>query len=122
MNWNKYPNFSKKEFDCSHTGANGMQEVFLEKLQALRTEYGKPMNITSGYRHPTHPIEARKGTAGMHSQGLACDIGCWSDEAYKIVELAYKHGFRGIGVSQSPKGARFVHLDLRESSPILYSY
>lgn len=52
MDWSKYPNFSKREFDCKETGENEVQARFMDKLQALRTEYGKPMVITSGYRSP----------------------------------------------------------------------
>ena len=122
MNWQAYPNFSKSEFDCKETGENNMRPEFLDKLQALRTVYGKPITISSGFRSAKHSIEARKSRPGYHSKGLACDIACSSDEAFKIVQLAYKHDFKGIGVSQNSKGARFVHLDSRDSIPVLYSY
>jgi len=121
-NWTQYANFEKHEFDCKHTGNNRMQPEFLKKLQALRTEYGRPMRVTSGYRDPEHPIESRKSEPGQHSKGVACDIACWSDEAFKIVDLAFKHGFTGIGISQNSRGARFVHLDIRDSVPVIYSY
>lgn len=122
IEWTKYPNFGKREFDCSQTGRNEMKPEFLDKLQALRTEYGKPMRITSGYRHPSHAIEAAKENPGTHSAGIACDVACWSDDAYEIVRLAIKHGFTGIGISQNSRGARFVHLDMRDSVPVIYSY
>lgn len=60
MDWSKYPNFSKREFDCKETGENRMTVEFMDKLQELRTRYGKPMRITSGYRSPQHSIEAAK--------------------------------------------------------------
>ena len=49
-NFDLYPNFSKAEFDCKHTGKNEMKHSFMSKLQALRTAYGKPMIISSGLR------------------------------------------------------------------------
>ena len=122
LNWDAYPNFSKAEFDCKETGDNAMQPHFLERLQALRTEYGKPMRITSGYRSPKHSIEVRKVKPGYHAKGIACDVGCHSDDAFDIVKLALKHGFTGIGVSQNKRGARFIHLDLRTETPIIFSY
>jgi zinc D-Ala-D-Ala carboxypeptidase len=120
--WSLYPNFSKAEFDCKHTGRNAMQRRFMYALQELRTEYGRPMQVTSGYRDPTHPVEAKKTKPGYHTQGLAVDIGCHSHEAYKIIELAFQHGFTGIGVSQKGGLARFVHLDMRDDTPRIYSY
>lgn len=122
MDWSKYPNFTEDEFRCKHTGRIDMTPEFMDALQALRTEYGKPIPVNSGYRDPTHPEEAKKSTPGQHSHGLAVDISCWSDEAYEIVGLAYKHGFTGIGVSQKQGKGRFVHLDRREGTPVLYSY
>lgn len=123
IDWGDYhPFFTKGEFDCKHTGENKMVKEFMDKLMFIRKLYGKPMVITSGYRHHTHPEESRKENPGYHSMGIACDIACWSDEAYYIVKLAFEAGFTGIGVSQSTRsGKRFIHLDLR-SLPRIYSY
>ena len=109
MNWSDYPNFAKSEFDCKHTGLNEMKPEFMAKLQALRAEYGKPMTITSGYRHPTHPIEARKGRSdGEHTRGMCCDIACSTGvDRYDIVKLALKYGFHRIGIAKN-----FIHLGL----------
>ena len=116
MNWSDYPNFNEAEFRCSHTGKCDMQASFMEKLQQLRTEYGKPMVITSGYRDITHPIEAAKATPGIHTMGLAADVGCNGAAAYHILQIAFKIGFTGIGVSQSGRN-RFLHLDTYTKPP-----
>ena len=124
INWGKYPNFSAKEFICSHCGGDGIQEALLGKLQAMRTEYGKAIKITSGYRCPQHPIEAKKSSPGAHALGLAADIAAEGEEAYKILNLAFKHGFTGIGVQQKGTG-RFVHVDVRSGqlpTPAVWSY
>lgn len=120
--WSKYPNFTKAEFDCKHTGRNDMQPAFMDALQALRTEYGHSMAITSGYRDPSHPEEARKAQPGEHSQGLASDIACGADQAYKLVALALKHGFTGIGISQRSGIPRYIHIDKRPGTPVIYCY
>lgn len=120
--WSKYHSFTPKEFNCRHTGKNDMQPAFMDKLQALRDEYGKPMVVTSGYRDPSHPEEAKKPQPGMHSHGLAADIACEGGQAFLIAKLAFKHGFTGIGVSQKAGGARFIHIDMRPGIPVIYSY
>ena len=86
------------------------------KLQALRTAYGKPMRITSGYRCPQHPIEAKKAAPGSHASGCAVDIGVDGQDAYRLLKLAFVAGFNGIGVNQKGAG-RFIHLDTLESAP-----
>lgn len=124
IDWGKYPNFKPAEFRCSHCGADGIKEGVLEKLQALRTEYGKPMRITSGYRCPKHPNEVTKTTPGAHALGLAADIGVDGAEAHRILGLAFKHGFTGIGVQQKGSG-RFIHVDIRNGElpgPTVWSY
>jgi zinc D-Ala-D-Ala carboxypeptidase len=109
MNWNNYPNFDKTEFDCKHTGLNEMKPEFMEVLQRIRTEYNKPMKITSGYRHPTHPVEARKlHSKGEHTQGMCADILCTENRRrMELVKLALKHGITRIGIAET-----FLHLGL----------
>jgi zinc D-Ala-D-Ala carboxypeptidase len=107
--WDLYPNFSKSELDCKHTGENEMQHEFMVKLQELRTLYGKPMKINSGYRHPTHPIEFRKGHSnGEHTQGMCADIAVTSSsDRYQLIKLAFELGFPRIGFHKG-----FLHLGL----------
>lgn len=123
MDWSKYQNFSAKEFDCSHCGKNEMQPDFLQKLQTLRSVYGKPLRITSGYRCPAHPIEAKKAKPGAHASGCACDIGIDGPDAHRLLKLAFAAGFTGIGVQQKGSG-RFIHLDTLEGGlrPTVWSY
>lgn len=97
-----------------------MKPEFMARLQALRSTYGKPMMITSGYRCTQHPVERDKIHPGMHTTGLAADVGVSGAEALSVLRLALEAGFRGIGVQQKGNG-RFLHLDLRES-PAIWSY
>ncbi len=124
--WGKYPNFSKREFDCKSTGENQMQASFMERLQRLRLAYGKPMVISSGYRSPKHPIEAKKAHPGTHASGHACDVAVQGADAVRLLQLAIELGFTGIGVQQKGSG-RFIHLDdhphtARVPRPALWSY
>jgi uncharacterized protein YcbK (DUF882 family) len=124
MNWDRYkPYFTEAEFRCKHTGKCEMSEEFMDRLLALRLAYGRPMTITSGYRDKTHPTEMGKTTTGTHTQGRACDVAVRGADALRIVELAIRFGFTGIGVKQKGR-SRFIHLDDTVSSirPTIWSY
>lgn len=116
MDWTKYPNFTEEEFKCKHCGKAEMNAAFMGKLQQLRNAYGKPMAITSGYRCPDHPIEAKKQTPGAHASGQACDVGVQGTDAYHLLKLAFALDFTGIGVQQKGSG-RFIHLDTLRNPP-----
>lgn len=118
--------FTADELRCQHTSEEGITPKFLEKLNAIRHECDFPFTITSGYRAPEHPIEARKATPGAHASGRAVDIGVRGDRALKVIEVALKHGMTGIGVNQKG-GSRFIHLDDLDASgkfprPTIWSY
>jgi hypothetical protein len=105
--WGEYPNFTKAEFDCKHSGQNEMKHEFMEALQKVRVEVG-PMRVTSGFRHPTHPIEAKKMRPGEHTFGMSADIACNNGaDRFRLVTIALKHGITRIGIAKT-----FVHLGL----------
>lgn len=117
MDWNLSTYFTKYEFKCSHTGECDMDPEFIRKLNELRTAFGKPMKITSGYRHATHPIERKKKTPGAHTTGQAADIAVSRQDAFHLLRIALNTGvFNGIGIQQKGSG-RFIHLDTIENSP-----
>ena len=66
--------FSRDEFKCSETGNNEIQDEFIHALDKLRESCGFPFAITSGYRDPSHSVEAKKEKAGQHTLGIAADI------------------------------------------------
>lgn len=110
--------FDISEFDCQHTGENRMDLDFLVKLDALRDACGFPFRITSGYRDPSHPVEAKKKKSGTHSQGIAADIAVADgSQRYILVTEALRLGFTGVGVARG-----FVHVDVRETTPVLWLY
>ena len=109
MNWNDYLNFSKTEFDCKHTGENRMRPEFLEVLQQIRTTLGRPMVISSGYRSPSHPVEAAKDKAGEHTYGVAADIKGDRLFLLDLIVVAYGYGIRRIGINFDQG---FVHLGI----------
>jgi len=121
--WDRYPNFGRDEFACSHCGDEEMNAEFMDALQELRIAFGKPMTITSGYRCPSHPIEARKSRPGSHASGCAADIAVSRGDAVQLLRYALQDGrFTGFGVQQK-SGGRFIHLDtLTTNRPMIWSY
>lgn len=91
----------------------------MANVQTLRSQYGKPLRITSAYRCPKHPIEAAKAKAGQHSIA-AIDLGVSRTDAHEVIRLAMLLGFTGLGVNQKG-GQRFIHLDNRDV-PTVWSY
>ena len=98
----KYFNESEfKEFDK-------MDRALLIMLDNLREVYGYPIKLTSTYRSPEHPIEAKKAKPWEHAHGAAVDIACVGGEAtYKLVKAAIEVGFTRIGISRKNN---FVHV------------
>ena len=85
-----------------------MNPELLEKLDQLREAYGYPIKLTSTYRSPDHPIEAKKAKPGEHAYGAAVDIACVGGEAtFKLVKAAIEVGFTRIGISRKNN---FVHV------------
>lgn len=104
--------FRASEFACQHCGALGVQYRLVELLQGLRDKLG-PIRITSGYRCPQHPIEARKARPGRHTEGIAADI---TGPPQAMIWAALKDfpEFAGVGIAPHQ---RFVHLDIRGGVP-----
>ena len=109
VDWKAYPNFKEAEFKCKHTGLDGMQKEFMDKLQHARRLAGFGFIINSGYRHPTHPVEAAKGhSLGEHTRGLCADIRVDdSRQRFKLIQAAIGVGFTRIGIAKG-----FVHVGL----------
>jgi len=120
-------NFTRDEMKCKHTGDCLLDPNFLNALQECRTLYGKGMKVTSGYRSPEHPVEAKKDQPGAHTLGQAVDIAVSGSAAYDLLYCAMEIGFVGIGIKQSgPHEGRFLHLDMvtaeRFPRPAVWSY
>lgn len=109
IDWSTVKYFRKSEFECScGCGRADMDPELIAKLDSLRERYGRPMNVTSGFRCRSHPKEASKLKPGSHAQGKAADIATTTGAAkYELKRLAYDMGFVGIG-----DGDTFTHLDI----------
>lgn len=126
MSWTaKYFSYDEMKCKCGCEQAP-MDQGFMNLLDDLRDAWGKPMTISSGYRCPNHPIEAKKAKAGAHASGKAADIAIEREEAHTMLRLVSLMEFSGIGVQQKGSG-RFIHVDTMTSDdgfprPTIWSY
>jgi uncharacterized protein YcbK (DUF882 family) len=114
--------FRMTDFDCKcgrfDCNAKEMDMETVMKLEGLRREFGGPMSITSAARCRFQNTAVGGSKNSQHLAGRAVDIKC-PDGLYmlRLVTLAMKHGFTGIGV-----GKGFVHLDTRPRHPVMFGY
>lgn len=127
--------FTANEFRCkcfmqlpAGQGCGGdtkMDMAFIKLLDEFRDFCGFAFRITSAYRCPDHPIEAKKEHPGPHQTGQAVDIAVWGHSAYdlkmalgKFVPSEPRLGFFGVGENQKGNiDSRFIHLDMCENTP-----
>jgi uncharacterized protein YcbK (DUF882 family) len=111
-------NFTVEELACPHCQEMRIPIASVERLQRVRDRVGIPLNVTSGYRCPTHNAAvSATGTYGPHTVG-AFDITISGPAAYALLKAAFAEGFTGIGINQKG-GHRFVHLDDITDNPTL---
>lgn len=114
--------FYQEEFKCRcdrvNCDAPEMDQDFIDKLRALRLEYGKPLSVTSGARCDYWNKKVGGTSFSQHKYGRAADI--FSTSPYflaDLLELALKHHFTGIGI-----GKNFIHLDTRPGRLTVFGY
>jgi len=116
LTWKNIKHFVPKEFDSPDLpGISGqkMNLPFVVALDAIRDIVGVPLKVNSGYRSKAHNKAVGGVSNSAHTQGLAADIRCTSDELRaRIVRAAIKSGITRIGL-----GATMIHLDMDDTLP-----
>jgi len=111
------PHFSKAELACRCGCGMLPDQHFMDKVEALRVAFGKPLRVTSAARCPAYNATVSStGKAGPHTTGRAIDFGVQGADARQLVGMAIERGFTGIGVAQKG-GGRFIHLDDLPNGP-----
>lgn len=99
---------------CGQCGSTGleMSPVLMQKLDMLRSLFGAPLTIASGYRCPAYNQKvSTTGEKGPHTTGKAVDILIDRKAAYTLLGLAIRVGFSGFGFKQNGL-TRFIHFDI----------
>lgn len=111
--------FSSTEFDCNCKNSDCKWTIIdtdhVEKLQAKRDKWGKPIRITSGYRCEKHNKAEGGASGSRHVKGDATDIqvqGMTPDEVSADCE-----DFNGKGSYDT-----FTHVDSREGKKARWDF
>jgi len=113
-------NFRAREFDCKGAGCcreTKIDEKLVEYLQKIRDHFGKPVDITSGYRCSTHNAKVGGVSSSLHTKGQAADFVIDGVDPYDIAKYAESIGVKGIGHYDD-----FVHIDTRANKSFWYSH
>lgn len=105
-------NFKIKEFACK----DGTDKILVDvtfvqtHLQDIRTHFGKPVNVNSGYRSPAYNTKVGGAKNSYHMQGRAFDISIKGVTPAEIARYAASIGVPGIIQYNT-----FVHVDSRDT-------
>ena len=112
--------FSKLELSCPCCGVMGMDQEFMDILEAVRKEYGKPMKLNSSFRCHKHNEAIGAKSSSSHCLGVAVDIDCdFSRQRFDLIRHLLKHVTR-IGI-----GEGFIHADndlANKSANVIWTY
>jgi hypothetical protein len=105
-------NFKPHEFFCPCCGREEMNKQTLLRIQRLRSDYGEPLKVVKGGGWRCKDYE--RSDTSAHREGRAVDFGYPQGGHFLMVDLAFKHGFRGIG--DRCQGRKYqLHMDDAEA-------
>jgi len=106
--------FKPREFASKGNGLIDIKADLVNRLDAVRAEFGRPIKIISGYRDPAHNRRVGGAKNSQHMHGIAVDIdlnGMDIGTRYRLMVLLIQHGFTSFGsYDRSPN---MLHADLR---------
>lgn len=116
-------NFTVKEFCCKGSGCCStvqIDERLVEFLQNIRSHFGAPVTINSGYRCSTHNKRVGGASGSLHTKGQAADISVKGVKPAEVAKYAESIGVLGIGLYETDKDGYFVHIDTRTNKSFWY--
>lgn len=110
-----YKHFKTKELECRCGCGLMPSRIPIDRLIALREDFGKPIIITSAVRCEQHNKRVGGAKGSFHLAGAAFDVQLPSkNDIPQFITLAYDNGFRGIGIIDQRKA--ILHIDCRKDS------
>lgn len=116
-------NFNSTEFDCHGQGCCAETEIdpgLVDIVQKIRSHFGKPVKVSSGYRCPVHNKNVGGATGSRHGKGMAADIYIDGIAPAEIAKYAEGLGIKGIGLYETDEDGHFVHVDTRTTKSYWY--
>lgn len=103
-------NFTVGEFASPDSDQVILDDRLPQLLQVVRNHFGKPINITSGFRTTKHNREVGGASNSQHLYGKAADFWIQGVTPMEIVQYLEKIGAHGVGLY-----GNFVHVDVRDN-------
>src|SRR5690349_22553454 len=93
IDW-RWPHFKPQELACHHCGElpDTLDTELLDRLELMRTAYGRALRINSGHRCRAHNL-AVGGAAYSQHKNLAVDINLYGHSPIELYNLAREFGF-----------------------------
>lgn len=66
--------FKPSEYECKCGCKMSLNQSFLKTLNQIRSDYGKPISVSSGARCPKHNAAVKGAKKSAHIEGRAIDI------------------------------------------------
>ena len=116
----RWLHFTPRELAC-HCGGRFCRgeywhdDAFLEALEALRADAGRPLAINSGHRCELWNAHVGGAARSMH-RTIAVDVSLTGHDRHALLAAAKRQGFTGLGLAKN-----FLHLD-RRSQPARWFY
>ena len=107
--WSAWPwrYFVPKEMACRGTGKLSVNDVFINKLDILRSRFGRPLIVLSAFRTPYHNAFVGGAVFSLHLKALAVDLSIVGQDKKLIKQIAKEEDFTGFGYYNT-----FLHIDL----------
>lgn len=110
------PHFKVSEFQCSDgSGAVLIADELIDILEKIRTHFGKPVHINSGYRTNAHNAKIGGATKSQHCQGTAADITVSGIDTYEVAKYAETLMPSSGGIGWYNYSGGFTHVDVRSN-------
>jgi len=109
----KKSHFAPEEFACPCCGRSEVKPELVERLNAAREIFGKPMTVSSGFRCERHNRAVGGKPDSAHLAGEAADLVFQSGaDMFAAYDALKRAGFTRLGV-----GNHFIHVDIANSLP-----
>lgn len=108
------PEFASKDGSIFHENVKANLSILANQLEVIRSHFGKPITITSGYRSEAHNLRIGGEKNSFHVKGMAADIKIEGIKPYvvaKQIEMLIDAGKMiqgGVGIYST-----WIHYDIR---------
>ena len=106
-------NFNRSEFlcKCGVCGFDTVDALLLESLEAIRSHFGQPIQVSSGCRCPNYNKTVGGSQNSQHKKGRASDVQVQGTVPSDVADYA-----EALGLSVG-RYSNFTHVDTRSGPP-----